>query len=107
MDFGDRFKMLRKQSGFTQKNVSVFMDVDQSFTSKIEKGERSLTSAMINKVSSLFGVPVTAFEAESSCCPKINCAFPLSDLSFEDLQTISVINKIALNANLMTTLVGE
>ncbi len=108
MDFGVRFKNLREQSGFTQKNVADFLNVDQSFISKIENSERSLTSDMINSVSSLFGVPVSAFFNDSSdCVLKTDCAFRASDLSSEDLKTISVIKKIALNANFMTELLGE
>lgn len=104
MDFGVRFKQLREQSGFTQKNVSDFLDVDQSFISKVEKGERSLTADMVSKVSSLFGVPVTAFETQNNYNFKVRYAFRMSDLSSEDLKTISAINKIALNARFMTEL---
>ncbi len=107
MDFGTRFKTIREQSGFTQKNVSDFLDVDQSLISKVEKGERSLTADMISKVSSLFGIPVTAFDTQDDYCAKTKCAFRASDLSAEDLKTISVINKIALNANFMTRLLEE
>lgn len=104
MSFNTNFKKIREQSGFTQTNIADFLGVDQSFISKVENGERSMTADMISKVSSLFGVPVVAFEKDNASTPKINCAFRASELSIDDLKTIATINKIALNANFMTEL---
>ena len=41
---GSRIKELRKQAGLTQKSLAEYLGADQSFISKVEKGERALTS---------------------------------------------------------------
>ncbi len=107
MEFGARFKTLREQSGFTQKNIADFLKVDQNFISEVENGECSLTSNMISNVSALFGIPVSSFFNDNDCALKTELALKTDDLTFEDLQAISVVNKIALNANFMTKSLGD
>ena len=107
MQIGIRIKELRECCGFTQRNIADFLNVDQSFISKIEKGERSLTADMIKSISDLFGVETSYFLNDNKDVVKTNCAFRANDLTAEDLETISCINRIALNANFMTELLGE
>lgn len=103
---GENIKFLREQSGLTQSNLARFLNVDQSLISKIEKNERSVTSDILEKLSTLFGVHVDCFtkELDSSNC--ISFAFRASEITEEDLETISAINKIALNLKLMTKLLN-
>lgn len=106
MGINGRIKELRENSGFTQKNIADFLGVDQSLVSKVEKGERSLTSDMLDSLSALFGVPVSSI-SNNTAVPSTALAFRASDLTAEDLHTIAFINKIALNANFMTEKTGE
>ncbi|MCQ2815590.1 MAG: helix-turn-helix domain-containing protein [Bacilli bacterium] len=106
MDINLRIKELREKSGYTQQNIADFLNVDQSLISKIEKGERSFTADMLNSLSSLFGVSIKSLQNDSSFTSTV-CAFRASDLTAEDLKTISFINKIALNADFMTKLLGD
>lgn len=62
MSINGKIKEFRENSGYTQKNIADFLGVDQSMVSKIEKGERSLTSDMLDSLSALFGVPVSSFQ---------------------------------------------
>ena len=106
MDINLKIKELREKNGYTQQNIADFLNVDQSLISKIEKGERSFTADMLNSLSSLFGVSVQSLLTDSNYTSTV-CAFRVSNLTADDLKTISIINKIALNADFMTKLLGD
>lgn len=101
---GDKIKALRDRGGFTQSNLANYLKVDQSFISKVEKGERTLTSDMLDKLAALFGVQISAFEDENTDIKPLTFALRASEINEEDLEVISNINRIALNCNFMTQL---
>lgn len=103
---GENIKSLREQSGFTQSNLAKYLKVDQSLISKIEKNERPITSDMLEKLSALFGVPIETFAEESVSANRIIFALRASEINENDLETISAINRIAMNLNFMTRLLG-
>ena len=101
---GENIKALREQSGFTQSNLANYLNVDQSLISKIEKNARTITSDMLEKLSALFGVE--SFSQDSIPTNRISFALRASEISEDDLETISDINRIALNLNFMARLLG-
>jgi len=104
-NIGFRIKALRERSSFSQSNIAKYLKVDQSFISKIESGERSLSTDMLDKLTALFGVDLTAFEDSCISLDKnLTFAFRTSEIADQDLEAISAINQIALNCNFMTTL---
>ena len=103
---GENIKALREQSGFTQSNLAQYLRVDQSLISKIEKNERPITSDMLDKLAALFGVTTDSFNGESIPTNRISFALRASEINEDDLETISAINRIALNSNFMTRLLG-
>ncbi|MCR5478951.1 MAG: helix-turn-helix domain-containing protein [Ruminococcus sp.] len=108
MDINVIIKRLREHNGYTQKNIADYLNVDQSFISKVEKGDRAFTSDMVDKIAALFGVSVSSLVSKDfDKAPSTVCSFRTSDLSSQDLQTIAVINKIAINADFMSGLLGE
>jgi len=104
---GENIKALREQSGFTQSNLAKYLNVDQSLISKIEKNERSMTSDMLDKLSELFGVTNEILIKGAIPKNRISIALRSSEINEDDLETISTINRITLNLNFMTQLLGD
>lgn len=106
-NIGKNIKDLREQSKITQKSLAQFLEVDQSLISKIEKNERSITSDLLDKIASLFGIPTEAFFKKEINAKPISFSFRANKITPSDLETISYINKIALNLEFMNSLSGE
>lgn len=98
---GDNIRTLRDNAGFTQSNLAQFLGVDQSLISKVEKGERSLSADMIEKIASLFGVTVEQLEKQAVATSRLSFAFRGSEFSVAEMEAISAINRIALNSEFM------
>jgi transcriptional regulator with XRE-family HTH domain len=103
---GKNIKALREQSGFTQSNIAKYLKVDQSLISKIENGERLITSDMLDKLASLFGVSQKSINEDLIPANRISFALRASTITEDDLDTISDINRIALNLNFMIQMLG-
>lgn len=101
---GNNIKTLRDSMGFNQSTIARFLNVDQSLISKVEKGERSLSVDMLEKLACLFGVSINIIESSAIEASSLSVAFRASDLSLEDLEAISAINRIALNSEYMAEL---
>lgn len=101
---GENIKILREQSGFTQSNIAKYLKVDQSLISKIEKGERLITSDMLDNLSTLFGITSASFNSNSIPAKQVSFALRASEINEDDLETIGAINRIVLNSNFMTQL---
>ena len=104
---GENIRVLRDNAGFTQSNLAQFMKVDQSLISKVEKGERNLSADMLEKLSALFGVTVEQIESQPVAISKLSFAFRGSEFSLAEMETISAINKIALNSEFMRVILRE
>lgn len=101
---GNNIKILRDNMGFSQSTIARFLNVDQSLISKVEKGERSLSTDMLEKLACLFGISIDAIESNTIETSSLSFSFRASDLSAEDLEAISAINRIALNSEYMAEL---
>jgi len=103
---GTKLKSLREQSGLNQEQLADFLDVDQSFVSKYEKGERQLCVDALEKVCCLFGCTLSELLETQDNIQRLQFAFRAKSISKDDLVSISDINKIALNIKLMKHLLG-
>ena len=101
---GENLRILRESAEYNQQSIARFLGVDQSLISKIEKGERSITADMLDKLSSLFGIDIAVLVNEVVESKTLSCAFRCSDLSPDDMEVICIINKIALNSEFMSGL---
>ena len=106
-NIGGKLKELRVKAGFNQSVIAEYLRVDQSLVSKIEKGEREASTDILKKLAELFGCRVSAIISEDEDISCLNVAFRTNGMSGEDLNTIAVINRIALNLENMQRLLEE
>jgi len=103
---GDRFYEIREKSGFTQKQIAAYLQVDQSYISKCEKNQRQLSLDILEKAANLFGCPVDYFINEHIEYTPLPTALRADSIETEDLETIAAVNRIALNLRHMESLLG-
>ncbi|MBS3976494.1 MAG: helix-turn-helix transcriptional regulator [Syntrophomonadaceae bacterium] len=107
INIGSKLKSIRERSGFTQSNIAKYLRVDQSFVSKLETGERVLTTDMLEKLAALFGVSLAVFLNDTVGEDKpLALTLRANEISEEDMDVIGAINRIALNCDFMTQLLG-
>lgn len=94
---GIKIKKIREGANLTQKHLADYLSVDQSLISKFEKGERSISSDMLENLATLFCCPLSELLSEEKITPSYNIAFRTNNIGNEDLAILSVINRIALN----------
>ncbi len=101
---GENLRILRDGAGYNQQSIAIFLGVDQSLISKIEKGERGISADMLDKLASLFGISTSVVLNDVVTIKPLTCAFRCSEFSLGDMEAISAINKIALNSEFMNSL---
>lgn len=104
---GMRIRELREKSGISQKQLAAYLEADQSLVSKIEKGERAVSSDMLERIAMLFCVPVSLLSSDEASGSGCSVAFRTDSLSSEDLFALSVVNRIVLNQLEMDSLEGD
>ncbi len=104
MTIMEKFKDLRIESNYTQKQLSDFLDIDQTTLSKIESGERSISVSKAEKLALLYGYDLTSLKNNSSISSPVKFAFRANEISGEDLNAIADINKIVFNLKLINEL---
>ncbi len=102
-----RLKQLRKESKITQEQLAQYLDVDQTMITKMENGTRSLNVTLIEKICNLFGCSEDYLMGEDDVYIPLNFAFRANGVQAEDLESIAVINKIAMNIRYMNEMIGE
>ena len=102
-----RFSELRNNSGFTQSIMAEYLEVDQSYISKCEKGERQFSVDILEKAAELFGCAIDYFVNESIEFSQIPVALRAKSVTTDDLNVIASMNKIALNLRFMESLLEE
>lgn len=103
---GGNIKNLREQSGLSQAQLAIYLEVDQSLISRIEKNERQPNLEMIDKIAALFGCKTDVIESDEICKSPLQFAFRASEISGEDFTALAAINKIALNLREMKLMLG-
>lgn len=93
---GSRFKSVRIENGFTQEQMAEFLGVDRTLIAKFEKGERSLGVSLLEKACRLFGCTLAALDGRQEYTP-LAVAFRAKELTVEDMDAISKVQKIVLN----------
>lgn len=58
MKLSERLKILRKEAGYTQKQISELANISQSFYSYLEKGQREISGSRLERLAKVLGVSV-------------------------------------------------
>lgn len=100
-----RLKKLRVDNGYTQKQVADYLEIDQSYLSKIEKGERKITLSIINRLCLLYDCSHQyLFDKDDGYqLPKI--AF--KGVNNVDLDAIARMNEVKMYLNQLRHIEGE
>ena len=87
-----RLKKLRRENGYSQKQVADFLEIDQSYLSKIESGKRNLNDVNFEKLCLLYNCSYEYLLGKSDDyeCPKLD--FRTNEKV--DLNAISKLNQI-------------
>ena len=104
---GETFKALRESNKITQSQMANFLNVDQSYISKFETNERQLSIDLLEKCSDLFGCSVRVFFEENIEMPPLKTAFRFASTNLIELNDLAMINRIALNLEMMEKLEKE
>ncbi len=107
VEIGKRIKALRGESKLTQTKVAEYLSLDQSMIAKIEKGERNITSDVIEKLSALFCCTVDYILFGENPEQRCTVSFRTSNLTSEDFKSLAAINKIVLNQFEMDKMLEE
>ncbi|MBD3949899.1 helix-turn-helix transcriptional regulator [Aerococcaceae bacterium zg-1292] len=97
VEIGKRIKSLRNESKLTQNKIAEYLSLDQSMIAKMEKGERNITSDVVEKLSALFCCTVDYILFGDNQEQQCAVSFRTNDLTADDLKSLAIINKIALN----------
>ena len=103
----ERLKSLRKESKLTQEQMANYLEVDQSLITKLENGTRNFNVDLIEKICNLFGCTDDYLLGESDEYLPLNFAFRSNNIQAEDLKSIAMINKIAMNLRFMDQMMKE
>ena len=87
--------------------MAKYLDVDQSLITKMENGTRSLNVMLVEKICNLFGCSEAYLMGEDDAYIPLNFAFRSNGIQTEDLESIAMINRIAMNIRYMNEMIGE
>jgi transcriptional regulator with XRE-family HTH domain len=100
---GAKMKRLRETAGLSQQQVADFLEVDQTTISKCENGERRFQTDQLEQLADLFGCAIKNIVSDDIVTP-LHIGFRANSIENEDLVAIADIQKIALNLDLMHSL---
>lgn len=102
IETGKKIKEIREKAGLNQDQIAKFLNIDQTYVSKIENGERQIPSEILEKLSNLFGCTLhDLLNTDISKIETLKFAFRAGEITEEDLEAISDVNRIALNIRMM------
>ena len=88
----ERLKELREENNYSQKQVADYLEIDQSYISKIEKGKRNLNEISFDKLCLLYNCSSDYLLGKSDVYEPSKLAFR-SDESV-DLFAIAKMNQV-------------
>lgn len=102
---GDNLRKLRKKNGYTQEQVSNYLEITQSNLSKIENGERNFNITLLDKLCLLYNCSPEYLLGETNVHEKSSIAFRSDEKV--DLNVVAKMNEITGFLKLLRTLNGD
>lgn len=96
---GRNLKMLREAHGFTQDQMSSFLNIKRSAYSNYELGEREMPLNLLEASANLLGCDLSLFFDENveNVRTMMTCAFRVDDLAADDLVQIAEFKLVVKN----------
>ena len=106
---GNNLKVLRENSGYTQKQISEFLGINRSAYANYESGERVAPMNVLEGVAKLFGVDLAVlFEEDAAKVQSmLLCAFRAEGLSLEDMKQVAEFKDVAMSYLKMVKLLED
>lgn len=96
-NIGNNVEVLRERSHISQEELAEYLEVDLDFVKSLEKGDQSISTVKLERISELFGCPTDLLLKEEVPTETFDYAFHTSDGQKMALIDIAAINRIALN----------
>lgn len=95
----NNLKLLRENSGYTQKQIAEYLGVNRSAYANYESGDRTAPLSVLESVAKLFGVDLSLLFAddETSVQSMLLCAFRADDLCVEDMKQVADFKEVAMS----------
>lgn len=95
----NNLKLLRENSGYTQKQIAEYLGVNRSAYANYESGDRTAPLSVLESVAKLFGIEMSLLFADDDNSVKnmLLCAFRADDLCVEDMKQVADFKDIALS----------
>ncbi len=107
MKINEKIKELREKSNITQKEMADYLEVTQTYISKLESSDRNLTIDLLMKIANLFVCDISELVDDNKSIKPLVLPFRKKNYSVADLDSISNANKIILNFNEMIDLLED
>ena len=95
----NNLKLLRENSGYTQKQIAEYLGVNRSAYANYESGDRTAPLSVLESVAKFFGVDLSLLFAdnENSVQSMLLCAFRADNLCVEDMKQVADFKDIAMS----------
>jgi transcriptional regulator with XRE-family HTH domain len=106
---GCNISNFRKRLNLTQQQVADFLKIDRVLISYYENGERTAPIDILNKMANLFCIDISLLLEEDKEISEVNSAFAFraDSITLNDLNEISVFNKIIKNYIVINNLINK
>lgn len=110
MDYGilgKNIRVLRERAGYSIINLAKFMNIEPGDIEKIEEGELTLTTDMLERLAVLFAVTTEKLGSIDCINTDLSVAFRGHGCGLKEMKAIYAVNKIALNSEFMSDLLKK
>lgn len=105
---GRRLWELRKQRGFTQKQVAKYLGISQKQLARYEKGREKISIDILERLARLYGCDYKyLLDDNESSSEQIAVNFGVYKIFDEDLEVITFANQFVMNLDTMYSMDEE